>query len=48
LIIDFDERLFRIEVKRMVRPLGLNKRQVEEIVTQALIAIRNSSTPVRV
>jgi hypothetical protein len=47
LIIDFDEQKFRNEVKNMVRPLGLNKRQIEEIVTQALIAIRKSSKPVK-
>ncbi len=47
MVIDFDERMFRIEVKRIVRPLGLNKRQVEQIVDQALTAIRNASTPVK-
>ncbi len=48
MIIDFDEQKFRNEVKNMVRPLGLNKRQVEEIINQALTAIRKASRPVKV
>ncbi|WP_170233230.1 hypothetical protein [Sporomusa termitida] len=47
MIIDFDEQKFRSEVKNMVRPLGLNKRQVEEIINQALIAIRKASKPAK-
>ena len=47
MVIDFDEQKFRNEVKNMVRPLGLSKRQVEEIINQALMAIRRSSKPVK-
>ncbi|HWR45067.1 hypothetical protein [Sporomusa sp.] len=47
MIIDFDEQKFRDEVKNMVRPLGLSKRQVAEIVSQALSAIRRASRPVK-
>jgi hypothetical protein len=31
----------------MVRPLGLNKRQVEEIISNALDAVHRASTPIR-
>ncbi|MDF2570969.1 MAG: hypothetical protein K0R55_2573 [Sporomusa sp.] len=47
MVIDFDEQKFRDEVKKMVRPLGLNKRQFEQVVAQALLAIRRASRPVK-
>ncbi|WP_169716847.1 hypothetical protein [Sporomusa acidovorans] len=46
MIIDFDERKFKSEIIDMVRPLGLNKRQIEQVVSQALLAVRRSSSPV--
>ncbi|WP_371368874.1 hypothetical protein [Sporomusa rhizae] len=47
MIIDFNEQKFRSEVINMVRPLGLGKRQIEQVVTQALLAVRRASRPVR-
>ncbi|WP_156319059.1 hypothetical protein [Propionispora sp. 2/2-37] len=46
MIIDFNEQKFRSEVKSMVRPFGLNKRQVEQVISQALLAVRRASRPV--
>lgn len=48
MIIDFDEQKFRNEIIHMVRPLGLNRRQIEEVVSQALKAVRRASKPVRI
>lgn len=47
MIIDFSEQKFRNEVKNMVRPLGLNRNQVEQVISQALLAVRRSSKPVK-
>lgn len=47
MVIDFNEQKFRNEVKAMVRPFGLNKHQVEEVVRHALAAVRRASKPVR-
>lgn len=47
MIIDFNEQRFINEVKDMVRPLGLSKSQVEEIVSHALTAVRRASRPVK-
>lgn len=47
MIIDFSEQKFRNEIINMVRPLGLSKRQIEQVVAQALLAVRRSSKPVK-
>jgi hypothetical protein len=48
LVIEFDELKFRNEIKNMVRPFGLGKRQTEQIISHALLAVRRSSRPVRI
>ena len=47
MIIDFNEKKFRAEVINMVRPFGLSKSQIEQIIAQALLAIRRASKPVK-
>ena len=47
MIIDFNEQKFISEVKNMVRPFGLSKSQVKEVIYHALEAVRRASTPVR-
>ncbi|WP_169718047.1 hypothetical protein SPSIL_056060 [Sporomusa silvacetica DSM 10669] len=47
MIIDFDERKFRAEVLNMVRPLGLDKSLIGQVVSQALLAVRRASKPVK-
>ncbi len=47
MLIEFDEQKFRIEVKNMVRPFGLSKRHIEQVVTHALMAVRRASRPVK-
>lgn len=47
MIIHFDEQKFREEVKNIVRPLGVSKREFEKIMTLALTAIRKASKPVK-
>lgn len=47
LIIDFDEQRFRTEIINMVRPFGLSKREIKQVVEYALQAVRRSSTPAR-
>ena len=46
MIIDFSEKKFKAEVINMVRPLGLSKTQIEQVVAQALLAVRRSSKSV--
>lgn len=48
MVIEFDELKFRNEIKNMVRPFGLGKRQTEQIISHALLAVRRSSRPVRI
>ncbi|BBB92989.1 hypothetical protein MAMMFC1_03698 [Methylomusa anaerophila] len=45
MLIDFDEQIYISEIKNMVRPLGLGKRQVEKVVDRALLAVRRASKP---
>ncbi|MBP2635586.1 MAG: hypothetical protein H6Q72_1493 [Firmicutes bacterium] len=47
MIIEFSEKKFKAEVINMVRPLGLSKGQIEQVVAQALLAVRRSSKPVK-
>lgn len=47
MIIDFNEKKFRSEVINMVSPLGLSKHQIEQIIAQALLAVRRSSKSVK-
>ncbi len=47
MIIDFDEQKFRAEVINMVRPLGLSKPQMKQVVSQALLAVRRASKPIK-
>jgi hypothetical protein len=47
LIIEFNEQRFISEVKKMVRPLGLSKSQIEDVISHALDAVHRASTPVR-
>ena len=47
MIIDFNEQRFISIVKEMVRPFGLSKDQVDEVVSHALTAVRKASKPVK-
>ncbi|MEN6411979.1 MAG: hypothetical protein ABFC84_04315 [Veillonellales bacterium] len=47
MIINFDEQKFISEVKNMLKPLGLSKSQVKEVINHALDAVHKASTPVR-
>lgn len=47
MIIDFNEKKFISIVKEMVSPFGLDKSQIDEIVSYALSAVRKASKPVK-
>lgn len=47
MVINFDEQRFISEVKNMLRPLGLSKSELKEVISHALDAVHKASTPVR-
>lgn len=47
MVIDFSEKKFISIVKEMVEPFGLDKKEVDQIVSYALSAVRKASKPVK-
>ncbi|XER15419.1 hypothetical protein SATMO3_57130 [Sporomusa aerivorans] len=47
MVIDFDEKKFQREILNLLYPFGLSKPKADQVVSYALLAVRNSSIPVR-
>lgn len=47
MIIDFNEQKFKNVVKDLLRPFDLSNSDIEEVISQALAAVRKASKPVK-
>ena len=47
MIIDFNEEKFANEIRKLVSPFGLEKKDVEQVISYAFEAVRRASRPVK-